>query len=189
MQRDARWALLCAASWAVASGVLIALLTLFHDRFSEILNSDAVRYYPVSDTPPADTGYYIGQEAWLPRWQSGQVLAVEAGYALALIALLVGIGYGSKNRSIDQVGLPKISAACFALPVVGIAWPHVFLLVNWDYDIFIGAMLSGSLALDLIVPPVVMDPTSQITFLIFAAFTISTYAALRPGLAKPGVDL
>lgn len=189
MQRDGRRALLCAASWALASGILIASLTLFHDGLTSILNNEAVRFYPVSDTPPVAEGYYIGREAWLSRWQSGQVLAIEVGYAVTLIALLVGIGYGWKSRDIDQVGLPKIIAACLALPVVCIAWPHVFHLVNWDYDIFIGAMLSGSLALDLIVPPMVMDLTSQITFLVFATFTLSTYAALRFGLAKSGVGL
>ena len=186
MQRDARRAFLCAGSWAVASAMLIALLTLFHDRLTEILNGDPARFYPVSETSPAIASHYIGREAWLPRWQSGEVLAIEAGYALALIVLLVSIGYGWKKRGIDQVGLPKIITACLALYVVCIAWPHVFHLVNWDYDIFIGAMLSGSLALDLMVSPTVMDPTSQITFLVFAAFTLSTYAALRPSLPKPG---
>ena len=188
MHRDARRALLCAASWAVASAILIAWLTLFHDRLTEILNNDAVRFYPVSDPSPVIDGYYIGREAWLTRWQSGEVLAIEAGYALALIVLLVGIGCGWKNRGIDQVGLPKIVTACFALLAVCIAWPHVFHLVNWDYDVFIGAMLSGSLAIDLMLPPMVYDPTSQIAFPVFAAFTLSTYAALRSGLPKPGVN-
>lgn len=186
LQRDARRALLCAASWALASGTLIASLTLFHDGLTEILNNEAVRYYPVVDASPPIDGYYIGREAWLTRWQGGQVLAIEAGYALALITLLAGIGYGWKNRSIDQVGYPKIFTACFALLVFCIAWPHMFKLVNWDYDVFIGAILSGSLALDLMVPPLVMDPSSQIAFLAFAAFTLSTYAALRPSLPEPG---
>lgn len=186
MHGDARRTLICAASWAGGSAILIALLTLFHDRLTEILNNPAVRFYPVSDPSPVIDGYYIGREAWLSRWQSGQVLALEAGYALALIALLVGVGYGWKNRDIDRVGLPKLIAACLALYVVCVAWPHVFYLVRWDYDIFIGAMLSGSLALDLTVPPMAVDPTSQIGFLVFAVFALSTYAALRLSLPKNG---
>jgi hypothetical protein len=188
MQGDARRALLCAASWSVASAILIALLTHFHDRFTEILNTDAVRFYPVSDPSPAIDGYYIGREAWLALWHSGQILAIEAGCELALIVLLVGFGYGLKNRGVDHVGLPKIVAACVALPVVCIAWPHMFGQVNWDYDIFIGAMLSGSLALDLMVPITVLDPSSQIAFPVFAAFTFSTYAALRLGLPRRAVE-
>lgn len=187
MDRDGGRALRCAASWAVASGVLIALSGFFYDDLTELLNTGALHYYPLSLSSDEEPGQYIGREAWLPRWQSGQVLAIEAGYALALILLLVGIGYGWKSRGADHVGQLKVITACLMLLVVCIAWPYMFGLVIWDYDTFIGAMVSGSLSIDLLIPFLAYDPTSQIGFSVFAAFTLSTYVALRPGLPEPEV--
>lgn len=184
MRQDGRRTLLCAASWALASAFLITIFTVFHDSLTAILNTEAVRFYPVSHPSTEIDGYYIGREAWLTRWQSGQILALEVGFALALITLLLSIGFMWKNRAVDRVGYPKVIATCLALLVVCIAWPQMFQLINWDYDVFVGAMLSGSIALDLLVPPLVVEPSSHIAFIVFVAFTLSTYAALHRSLPK-----
>jgi len=185
MHQDVRRTSICVVCWAVAAATLITIFTVFHDNLTEILNNDAVRFYPVSGPSTQIDGHYIGRESWLRRWQSGQVLALEAGFALALIVLLLGIGYGWKNRAFDRVGYTKIIVACLLLYGVCVAWPHAFQLINWDYDVFLGTILSSSLALDNIVPSMVVEPSSQITFLAYLAFTISTYAALRLSQPKP----
>lgn len=187
MHQDGRRTLLCAASWALASAILITIFTVFHDTLTAILNTEAVRFYPLTGPSTEIDGYYIGREAWLTRWHSGQILALEVGFALAIIALLASIGYGWKNRAVDRVGYPKTITTGLALLVVCIAWPQMFQLINWDYDVFVGAMVSGSVALELVVfPPLVVEPSSQITFIVFVAFTLSTYAALHRVLPKLG---
>jgi hypothetical protein len=176
LYRDRRIVVRCVILWLVALAILITALVVNHDRLAEMLNNEVMRYQCISNASPAAMWDYVDREVWLQRWHSGQIIGLEVLFGLVFITVLSGVAYKLSAKTGVATGL------AVALLVLTIAWPIVFGLWVSDYDEFLGGIYTDSVAVDLTVPIVAMDPPTEVTMTVFLFFTLSTVLGIWPKL-------
>jgi hypothetical protein len=137
--------------WAAIAISLVTFLADNRDIHARLLSSDSVRYYPltVAGSPEPTIAYlgsFVGRDDWLVRWNSGEIFFAELGFALAVILVIVGVGYLWGDHAVTLWMV--LSVLAFSL-VVHVSFHE---LVLRDYDTFIGGIYSPALVFQMIIP-------------------------------------
>jgi uncharacterized membrane protein (UPF0136 family) len=134
------------------------------------LSNGAVTYYGTASAQPYLTEYL---ERWLPRWRRGQILAEEAGLAVALAAAYALIGRTAGHSAAARLPLTVVATAALLI--------LQFVAFNpWaiDFDNFHGDIFSGALTVDLIFP-LALDPYTPIASVMYLALAAGCAIVLR----------
>ena len=156
--------------WAIAGIVLLGILTATREQLSRFLNNDATRFYPISSqSPTMKSPYNEGLQPFMVRWQSGVIVAEEAG-----CVLLAAIGLGLLGYYLGRGG--------YRAGMVGAAWLVAVVLMGGfslglmcgDYDFFFAGTLIGPVSLDVVIPYIATDPETEIAFLAYTCLIVSS---------------
>ena len=115
MQGNLRRCAIFTTYWAIALGSVVILLTVFRDPLCLLFSTDAARFYPVSNNylgSYTELASWVGREAWLPRWRSGEVFLWESVLMAVIVASWGLLGY---KTTAWFKPLPEALLAC-ALP-------------------------------------------------------------------------
>ncbi len=179
MQGNLRRCAIFTNYWAIALGSVVILLTVFRDPLCLLFSTDAARFYPVSNNylgSYTELASWVGREAWLPRWRSGEVFLWESVLMAVIVASWGLLGY---KTTAWFKPLTEALLAC-ALPPLLLA-PYLFItqLSAWDYDFFFGSIFSDALVIEITFPFIASDICSPIVFALAAVFSMATALALR----------
>jgi hypothetical protein len=175
------------ATWSISGLVLLGAVSIAREPLTTFFKHQSTLRFYYAHEPRAVLGERDepGQAEFLPRWRTGKIIVEEAVTILLACAVLAAAGFlaGEHPRAASFAG----SMCCLVVQVGGC---YVFHFTTWDYDTFFSSTLVAPLTLDLVLPFMACDPTSEFGFPLFLIFTmVCMFVVRRSGTDSPIRDI